>query len=74
MAIVHDVETALKSDSETVCASPLCSMRFEPSGLAIKPRQYCCDRCKQEASLIRRVAELYGLTVEKMVELLRGAK
>ena len=52
------------------CASPLCSVEFEPSGLAIKPRRFCCDQCKQEASLIRRVAALYRLEVELMHEAL----
>jgi len=52
------------------CASPLCSVEFEPSGLAIKPRRFCSDQCKQEASLIRGVAKLYGLEIAQMHEAL----
>src|SRR5690242_10995536 len=31
---------------------------FPPSGLPMEPRLYCSDRCRQEASLIRRTAKL----------------
>lgn len=40
------------------CESPLCSVEFEPSGLPMEPKRFCSDQCKQEASLIRRVAKL----------------
>jgi len=52
------------------CESLLCSVAFEPSGLKMEPKRFCSDRCKQEASLIRRVAALYGLEVEVMHEAL----
>ena len=52
------------------CESPLCSVEFEPSGLKMEPKRFCSDRCKQEASLIRRVAALYRLEVEVMHEVL----
>ena len=52
------------------CESPLCSVEFEPSGLKMEPKRFCSDQCKQEASLIRRVAALYRLEVEVMHEAL----
>ena len=52
------------------CESPLCSVAFESSGLKMEPKRFCSDRCKQEASLIRRVAALYRLEVEVMHETL----
>ena len=57
------------------CESPLCSVAFEPSGLKMEPKRFCCDRCKQEASLIRRVAGLLeGLTDERVIEIVRSVK
>ena len=38
--------------------------------MKIEPKRFCSDQCKQEASLIRRVAALYGLEVEVMHEAL----
>jgi len=69
---VHTVETTLTTDSETVCESPLCDVRFPQTGLKIEPRRFCCDDCRQEASLIRRVAKLLeGLSDERALEILR---
>ena len=58
--------------SETLekCASPLCSVEFEPSGLAIKPRRFCCDECKIDVYALRRVAKLYGLEIEAVHDVL----
>ena len=52
--------------SETLekCASPTCEVKFEPSGLDIKPKRYCCDACKLDVYALRRVAGLYGLSPE----------
>jgi hypothetical protein len=70
---VHAVETAFSKGSETVCGSPLCDVRFEQTGMEISPKRFHSDRCKQEASLIRRVSKLLdGLTDEKKLEALRG--
>jgi hypothetical protein len=47
-------------DGET-CQSPLCESRFEPlaeGDWRRTPRKFCSDGCKQQASLIRRVAAL----------------
>jgi hypothetical protein len=55
---VHAVARASSLDSEMVCENPLCNVRFSQSGLAISPKRFCCDGCKQQASLIRRVAAL----------------
>jgi len=58
--------------SETLdkCASPVCSVEFEPSGLAIKPRRFCCDECKMDVYALRRVAKLYGLEIEAVHDVL----
>jgi hypothetical protein len=68
---VHAVEIALPKDSETVCENPLCDIRFPQTGMAISPKRFCCDTCKQQASLIRRVAAfLKPLGKEKAWEVL----
>jgi hypothetical protein len=60
-------------DSETVCESPLCDVRFEEAGLEISPKRFCCDRCKQDASILRRASKLLeGLSDEKALEILRS--
>ena len=71
---VHAVETALETGSLVVCDSPLCSVQFEQTGMAISPKRFCCDECKQQASFVRRVAELYGLPVETVHEVLTKAR
>jgi hypothetical protein len=41
--------------------------------MEISPKRFHSDRCKQEASLIRRVAKLLrGFSDEKILEVLRG--
>jgi hypothetical protein len=60
------------TDSETVCDSPLCDVRFPQTGMAIIPKRFCCDECKQQASIIKRAAMLLeGLTDKKVIEILR---
>jgi hypothetical protein len=68
---VHAVGIASSLDSETVCENPLCDVRFQQTGLAISPKRFCCDECKQQASLIRRVAALLaGLEDSRVLEIL----
>jgi len=55
---VHAVEMALLKDSEMICENPLCDVRFPQTGMAISPKRFCCDKCKQQASLIKRAAAL----------------
>ena len=74
MGSVHAVEMASLKDSETVCESPLCDNQFPQTGLRIEPRRFCSDRCRQQASLIRRVAKLYGLSPQTMHEVLTKAR
>lgn len=72
---VHAVETTEITDSETVCESPLCDVRFPQTGLKIEPRRFCCGECRQRTSLIRRVAALLeGLTDDEALRVLRGVK
>ena len=69
---VHAVEMASSKDSETVCENPLCDVRFPRTGLAVSPKRFCSDTCKQQASLIRRVAALLaGLEDSQVLEILR---
>src|SRR5262245_56601975 len=55
---VHAVEMALLKDSEMVCEKPLCDVRFTQTGMAISPKRFCCDKCKQQNSIIKRAAAL----------------
>src|SRR5262244_1111921 len=55
---VHAVEMALLKNSEMICENPLCDVRFLQTGMAISPKRFCCDKCKQQASLIKRTAAL----------------
>ena len=55
---VHAVEMALLKESEMICENPLCDVRFTQTGMAISPKRFCCDKCKQQASLIKRTAGL----------------
>jgi hypothetical protein len=71
---VHAVESTLKTDSERGCESPLCSVRFAQTGMEISPKRFCCGECRQQASLIRRVAKLYGLPIETVHEVLTKAR
>ena len=73
LAIVHDVRRPFSKDSGVVCANPLCSVSFKQTGLAIKPRRFCCDECKQAASIIKRAAAfLAPLGKEKAWKILEG--
>ena len=75
LGTVHAVETLEMTGSGEVCESPLCDVRFPQTGLKIEPRRFCCDECRQQASLIRRVAKLLeGLTDDEALRFLRGAK
>jgi hypothetical protein len=56
------------------CASPVCDVRFEPSGLAMEPKRYCSDGCKMDVFAIRRVARAYGLDAETVHEALSKIK
>ena len=56
------------------CSSPVCDVEFEPSGLDIKPKRYCCDGCKMNVYAIRRVAKVYGLDAETVHETLSKIK
>ena len=50
------------------CESPVCDVRFAKTG---KPKRFCSDQCRMDAWAIRRVAELFGVSVERMVEALK---
>jgi hypothetical protein len=72
---VHTVESTLLADSEIVCASPICSIRFEQTGLKIEPKRYCSDQCRQQASIIRRAAKLLEKVSDReALKILRGVK
>jgi hypothetical protein len=73
--ILQDVEMAFKVRSSKVCENPLCDVSFPESGLACKPKRFCCDACGQQASLLRRAAVLLeGLSDDEALRILRGVK
>jgi hypothetical protein len=73
LPIVDDVETASSHEAATVCASPVCSVSFEQTGMKIKPRRYCSDECKMDAWAFKRMARLLeGLADERVIQILRG--
>jgi hypothetical protein len=55
------------------CQSLLCGKSIPPidKGWRRTERRFCCDECKQVASLIRRVGKLLeGLSDDKVLEVL----
>jgi hypothetical protein len=65
-------ERASLKDSE-VCGNPLCDVRFEQTGMAIKPRRFCRDECRMRAWIIRKAAQLLsGLPDATVIEILRN--
>ena len=69
---VYSVETALSAESEAVCANPLCSNRFKPSGMAASPKRHCSEQCRQECSIIKRAAKLLNVLSDvEIVKLIR---
>ena len=56
------------------CSSPVCNVKFEPSGLDIKPKRFCCADCKMDVWAIRRVARAYGLDAETVYAALSKIK
>jgi hypothetical protein len=69
---VHAVETGKETALLHVCENPLCTFEFPESGLNIEPRRYCSPECRQQASLIRRVAALLdGLSDSAVIAILR---
>jgi len=72
---VNAVETVSATGSGIVCDSPLCSVRFDQTGMAISPKRFCCDECKMDAWIIKRAAKLLeGLTDERALKILRGGR
>jgi hypothetical protein len=72
---VHAVETMEIESSEAVCENPLCDVRFPQTGLKIEPRRFCCGECRQQASLIHRVAKLLeALSDDEALRIIRRAK
>lgn len=57
------------SEGLDTCHSPICTKRIEAckdGHWRRTERFFCSKECKQQASLIRRVAKLYGLSPEEM--------
>jgi len=61
-------------DGLAACEGPFCSVRFEPSGMKIKPKRYCCGECKMDAWALRRSAKLLtNLSDAEALKILRRA-
>jgi hypothetical protein len=74
LSSVHAVVNGNDGACFDVCESPLCDNRFPQTGLRIEPRRFCSDRCRQHASLIRRVGVLLNdLPDEEVIRILREA-
>jgi hypothetical protein len=72
LSSVHALETPFPAGSEIACGNPLCSASFKPSGIAISPKRFCSDLCKQQASLLRRAAKLLeAFPNDQAIEILR---
>jgi hypothetical protein len=72
LSSVHAVETPFPEGSEITCGNPLCSASFKPSGITISPKRFCSDPCRQQASLLRRVANiLEALSDDQAIQILR---
>jgi hypothetical protein len=72
---LQTVETMENTNSETVCANPLCSARFSEGGMPQSPKRFCSDTCGQKASLLRRVAMLLeSFSPEQAYEILMRAR
>ena len=72
LSSVHAVENGKDGIALRACESPLCDNRFPQTGLRIEPRRFCSDRCRQQASLIRRVGALISdLPEEEIIRILR---
>jgi hypothetical protein len=55
------------------CQSPFCDVRFEQTGMKVKPRRYCCDECKLDLWAIRRAAKLLDrLSDDAVIEVVRA--
>jgi hypothetical protein len=67
---VLDAVHAIEKESLSVCENPICRNEYKPTCLPWSTQRFCCDQCKQSASIINRVAKLYGLSVEKVHEFL----
>ncbi len=51
---------------------PVCDVEFEPGGMAISPKAYCCEECRKDAWIIKRAAKLLKRYSDKQVlEILR---
>jgi hypothetical protein len=75
LGTVHTVEIVEITGSGEVCKSPLCDVPFPQTGLKIEPRRFCCGECRQQASIIKRAAKLLkGLSDERVLEIIQGAK
>jgi hypothetical protein len=72
LSSVHGLDTLFPAGSEIACGNPLCSASFKPGGIAISPKRFCSDPCKQQASLLRRVAKiLEALSDDQAIQILR---
>jgi hypothetical protein len=67
-------KTTLAGGSETVCRNPICGKSFAAGGMPQNPKRFCDGGCLQKASLIRRVATFYGVSVETLHEALTKAR
>jgi hypothetical protein len=63
---------ALTTRREQACSGPMCEKLILPpeSGWRRTERLFCSPRCRMDAWVIKRAAELYGVTVAELSDLL----
>ena len=67
------LNSVIVNDGKHKCLSPVCEVEFEPSGLDIKPRRYCCPGCRMDVFMIKQVSTLFeGLTDRQVLAIMRG--
>jgi len=70
---VHAMKDANPAASVKVCDNPICRNEYEPTCQPWNTQSYCSDRCRCQASVIRRAgALLTGLSDDEALKALRG--
>jgi hypothetical protein len=70
---VLDSVHAIETPSMKACENPICDVRFNPTSLPWLSQRYCSPACRQQASIIQRVAKLLkDLSDDEIVKVIRG--
>jgi hypothetical protein len=64
LGTVHAAAMASSQVLDT-CASPLCDVQFQQTGLTLSPKRFCSVTCRQQASIIHRAVSLLATLGEE---------